>query len=165
MKKACLIGLGFITQKYMLGLPKSSFLDLCAISDINENATGRPFYADYPFYLDYKQMLAEQKPAYVIISTPPERHFEIAAYCLQNGVNVLMEKPIVLCMEHFNTLVELARENNLVFRTLFHWHGGVETLAFNRRYDVSQIQQIKVSVWDPYCDDGESAVLYRVKDA
>ena len=95
-KNACLIGLGMITQRYTRGLSESTQLVLRAVSDINKNAISRPLYANLPFYTDYKRMIAEQKVDYAIISTPPEMHFEIASYCLEKGINVIVEKPVVL---------------------------------------------------------------------
>lgn len=155
VKRICLIGLGLITQKYIKGLEAAADLELCGVSDLNENAVSRPFYDAYPFYEDYKQMLREVKPDYVIISTPPESHYKIASCCLRSGVNVLVEKPVALCMEDFDALTQLAQDNCLVFRTLFHWHGGVETLAFGEKYDLSRIREIRVNISDPYCDDPE----------
>lgn len=155
-KKTCMIGLGLITQRYIKGLDESSYLNICAVSDINENAVSRPMYDRYPFYNDYKQMIAQVKPEYAIISTPPESHFEIASFCLENGVNIVIEKPVTLCIREFDVLSRLAEEKGLVFKTLFHWHGGIETIAFAQKYDLTKIEEIKVSVCDPYCSDFET---------
>ena len=160
-KNACLIGLGMITQRYTRGLSESTQLVLRAVSDINKNAISRPLYANLPFYTDYKRMIAEQKVDYAIISTPPEMHFEIASYCLEKGINVIVEKPVVLCMEQFDALEKLAKEKNLVFRTFFHWHGGRETIAFTQKYDLSKIQIIKALAKDPYCADSKSINVDR----
>jgi len=155
-KNTCLIGLGMITQRYIHELRNSSYLNICAVSDVNENAVSRPLYDEYPFYSDYKQMIAETVPEYAIISTPPQSHFEIALHCLQNGVNIIIEKPVTLCIEQFDTLSNLAQEKGLVFKTLFHWNGGIETRAFAETYDLTKIEEIKVSVCDPYCADSET---------
>ncbi len=155
-KKVCLIGLGLITKRYVSGFSESKNLSLCAVADINTDAVGRDYYPDYPFYTDYVQMIKEQSPDYVIISTPPERHFEIAAFCLKNNINIIIEKPVTLCIEDFDTLYNMAKERNLVFKTLFHWHGGRETIAFGNIYNTNQIEKIRVSVQDPYCKDGKT---------
>lgn len=155
-KKACLIGLGVITKRYFVGLSETDFVELSAVADTNENAPSRELYSECRFYNDYKKMVIAEVPDYVIISTPPATHFEIARWCLEQNVNVIIEKPVVLCLEDFDVLKGLAEEKNLVFRTLFHWHGGIETLAFGEKYDISEITEIKVNVSDPYCDDGVS---------
>ncbi|MBR5774605.1 MAG: Gfo/Idh/MocA family oxidoreductase, partial [Clostridia bacterium] len=92
-KRVCLIGLGTITQRYISGLTSSDALELVAVSDINESAVARKCYENYPFYRDYKLMISDQKPDYVIISTPPEGHFDIAQYCLNNDIGIIIEKP------------------------------------------------------------------------
>lgn len=155
-KNACLIGLGLITQKYIKGLGIAPYLNICAVSDVNEDAVSRQLYAAYPFYADYKQLIDQVHPEYAIISTPPETHFEIASYCLEKGVNIIVEKPVTLCIEEFDALVKLAQQKGLTFHTLFHWLGGVETAAFAANYDLSKLQEIKVSVCDPYCDNFET---------
>ena len=149
-KRACLIGLGKITEHYRAGLENSQVLRLCAVSDLDEAAFGRKYYEEYPFYTDYKTMVDEQNPDFVIISVPPMLHFEIASYCLKSGINVIVEKPVVLNIEEFDELIALARQKDLVFRTLFHWHGGIETIAFTQNYDHKDFEEINVSVHDPY---------------
>ena len=152
--KGCLIGLGVITKRYFTGLSETDFLELSAVADTNERALTRELYSNRRFYRDYKEMVENEKPDYVIISTPPASHFDIARWCLEKNVNVIIEKPVVLSLEEFDALRDLAKDKALVFRTLFHWQGGIETLAFGKKYDVSKITEIKISVSDPYSNDG-----------
>lgn len=150
-KKVCLIGLGVITQRYWGGFSECALFRLSAVADINPDAVSRSLYKDYPYYEDYQEMLRREQPDYVIISTPPQTHFEIARYCLEQGVHVVIEKPVTVCLEELDQLIALAKAKDLVFKTLFHWHGGVETKAFTRDYDYRKISRIQVSVRDPYC--------------
>ena len=150
-KKVCLIGLGVITQRYWGGFSECALFRLSAVADINPDAVSRSLYKDYPYYEDYQEMLRREQPDYVIISTPPQTHFEIARYCLEQGVHVVIEKPVTVCLEELDQLISLAKANNLVFKTLFHWHGGLETKAFTSDWDYRKISRIQVSVRDPYC--------------
>lgn len=152
-KKACLIGLGLITTRYLTGWTETDFIKLCAVADQKETAIGRSHYSQYPFYQSYQDMIIREKPDYAIISTPPESHFEIARFCLLHDVNIIIEKPVTLCMEDFDVLQTLTAQKNLVFWTLFHWLGGIETRAFTKQYDLSHIQAIQIQVQDPYCDE------------
>ena len=43
-------------------------------------------------YEDYKQMVAEEKPDLVSIATESGIHAEIALYCIEQGVNLIIEK-------------------------------------------------------------------------
>ena len=151
MKTVGLIGLGKIVQQYVRGLKASKYLQLCAVADMDSAALSRDVYAEYPFFADYRVMLAEVKPDAVIISTPPSSHFEIARYCLEHNT---IEKPVTMCMGDFETLMQIAEENGLLFKTLFHWQGGREISDFTDRYPVESIRAIRIHVEDPYSTDG-----------
>lgn len=45
-------------------------------------------------YEDYKQMVAEEKPDLVSIATESGIHAEIALYCIEQGINLVIEKPM-----------------------------------------------------------------------
>lgn len=154
MERLCLIGLGTITKRYLKGLSECN-KKIIAVCDSDKMAVSREYYSEYPYYSDYKKMLAENRADGVIISTPPKSHFEIANYCLENNVNVIIEKPVTLCIKEFDTLCKKAEEKGLYFKTLFHWQGGIETRAFGNEYDIAKISKIKVNVFDPYSEDGE----------
>lgn len=154
MKKVGIIGLGVITKHYLRGLNESSLLKLCAVCDVSRKASSKEFFAEHPVFCDYKEMISETGLDYVIISTPPSTHFEIAQYCLENNVNVIIEKPVVLCLDELDKFCKSAEDRGLIFKTLFHWQGGIETLAFKENYNISEISEIKVCVLDPYSKDG-----------
>lgn len=160
MENLCLIGLGTITKRYLKGLAECD-KKIVAVCDSNKNAVSRMFYSDYPYYEDYKKMLDENFIDGAIISTPPKSHFEIASYCLENNVNVIIEKPVTLCMEEFDILCNKAKQTGHYFKTLFHWQGGIETHTFGKEYDISKISKIKVNICDPYSDDGETINIGR----
>lgn len=63
-------------------------------------------------YADYRQMVEETKPDLVSVVVPTHLHFEVASYLLNQGVNVLLEKPITSTIEQAVKLVELARQNS-----------------------------------------------------
>ena len=48
-----------------------------------------------------------------MIATPPSTHFEIAKKCLENGIHVLVEKPMVESLDELKQLNEIA-QNDLV---------------------------------------------------
>ncbi len=154
MKRIAIIGLGTITKYYAKGLKDSSFFELCAVCDLTAEAPSRDVFSDYPFYQDYQEMICRAQPDYVMIATPPITHFTIAEYALTHGVNVLVEKPAVLSMEAYDRLTALAKQHRLLFQVVFHWQTGIEVMQFNQLYDPHKIQQIHVSVVDPYSADG-----------
>lgn len=50
-------------------------------------------YPEYPFFQDWKEMVDSGEVDAVITTVPHYLHHEIAIYCLEHGVNVLVEKP------------------------------------------------------------------------
>ncbi len=49
----------------------------------------------------------------VVIATPPPTHFALAKVCLENGLHVLVEKPLSLSSEEAEQLIKLAAARNL----------------------------------------------------
>ncbi|MFF5229049.1 Gfo/Idh/MocA family protein [Dactylosporangium sp. NPDC000521] len=52
-----------------------------------------------PVYDDHRLLLAEHKPDYVIICTPPHTHLQIALDAVHAGADLLLEKPPVLDLD------------------------------------------------------------------
>ncbi len=50
-------------------------------------------YPEIPFFKDWKEMVASGTVDAVITTVPHYLHHEIAIYCLEHGMNVLVEKP------------------------------------------------------------------------
>ncbi len=65
---------------------------LCDI-DPEKEALCKEIYPEYPFYTDWKDMVNSGNVDAVITTVPHYLHPEIAIYCLEHGMNVLVEKP------------------------------------------------------------------------
>lgn len=59
-------------------------------------------------------ILQDEEIKLVSICTPPSTHYELAKICLENGKNVLVEKPFCETVEEAEEILQLAKENNLV---------------------------------------------------
>lgn len=60
-------------------------------------------------YADYRQMVDETHPDLVAVVVPTHLHFEVASYLLDQGINVLIEKPMTSTVEEAIALIQLAR--------------------------------------------------------
>jgi len=60
-------------------------------------------------YTDYRQMIEKTRPHLVAVVVPTHLHFEVASYLLDQGIHVLIEKPITSTIDEALKLVELAR--------------------------------------------------------
>ena len=61
-------------------------------------------------YTDYKLMVTEQKPELVSIATESGLHGEIAMFCIKQGVNVIIEKPMAMSLAEADNIIELAEK-------------------------------------------------------
>ena len=69
----------------------------------------------------------------VIVTSPNTLHYVQAKTALEAGAHVLVDKPLALCSEEVNLLVDLANRKNLVL------------MAFqNRRYDDDHLQALEI---------------------
>ncbi|GCE20968.1 Gfo/Idh/MocA family protein [Dictyobacter kobayashii] len=66
-----------------------------------------------PGFADYRQMIEQLRPDLVAVVVPTHLHFEVAAFVLSQGINVLIEKPFTQTIEEGQRLLELARIHNV----------------------------------------------------
>ena len=64
-------------------------------------------------YEDYKVMLEEAKPELVSIATESGPHAEIALYCIDKGINCIIEKPMAMSIEDADQIIALAEERGV----------------------------------------------------
>ncbi len=60
-------------------------------------------------FADYREMIERVAPDLVAVVVPTHLHFEVAAYVLDRGINVLLEKPMASTIEQALALIEQAR--------------------------------------------------------
>lgn len=102
MYKVTVIGAGDRGTTYMKVLAKQNNVKLCGVCDILENRTKKSL-ADFGFengYSDYKEAIASTKPDIVIVTVPAYLHYDISKYAMENGANVLSEKPFDLFLKN-----------------------------------------------------------------
>src|SRR5207244_11621259 len=64
-------------------------------------------------YTDYRRMVEETRPDLVAVVVPTHLHFAVAADLLDQGINVLLEKPMTSTIEEAVALTQLARLRNV----------------------------------------------------
>jgi len=65
------------------------------------------------FFRDYRELIQLDLDA-VVVSTPPETHFEIVSAALEQGLDVLVEKPLSTDAASARRLVDLARRHDRI---------------------------------------------------
>ena len=117
--KYALIGCGRISINHIKAAI-NNHLEIIAICDIkpehmeslldksnlaNDNSIQR--------YTDYKRMIQEITPDIVSIATESGLHAEIALYCIEHGINVIIEKPMAMSIADANKIIELSNEKHV----------------------------------------------------
>ncbi len=65
-------------------------------------------------YEDYKKMIEEHRDIELIsIATESGIHAEIALYCIDKGINVIIEKPMAMSLEDADKIIKLSEEKNV----------------------------------------------------
>lgn len=111
-----LIGCGRIATNHITAV-ENNRLELIAVCDINpENIESllakHELNTDSSIkrYADYKKMIEENKLDLISIATESGIHAEIAIYCIEHGVNIIVEKPIAMSIEDADCIIEKAKE-------------------------------------------------------
>lgn len=115
--KYALIGCGRISPNHIAAAIKNE-LDIVAVCDIEEShmetLLNKFELKDIKEYQDYKEMIKKERPELVAIATESGLHAEIALYCINRGVNVIIEKPIAMNMNDARAICEAADRNHVV---------------------------------------------------
>ncbi len=65
-------------------------------------------------YTDYKKMIKENPELQLIsIATESGKHAQIALYCIENGVNVIIEKPMAMSLTDADKIIALSKEKGV----------------------------------------------------
>lgn len=114
MKNVALIGCGAIARTHLEALaklPETKISGLCDIKEERAAACAKDFGLDVPFFTDYQKMLQTLKPDVVHICTPHYLHFEMAAFALENGIHVVLEKPVCISQDQLQKLTDIAEKS------------------------------------------------------
>jgi predicted dehydrogenase len=108
--KVAVIGTGSMGKNHARVYSELPEAQLVAVSDVDAKqaeATAGKFGAHA--YIDYREMLAQEKPEAVSIAVPTALHEEVGLAALDAGAHVLMEKPIAATVEEGQRLIAKAQ--------------------------------------------------------
>ena len=107
-----IIGLGYWGKNYYRILNSNDNINLSAVVDSNQNINLDEGIKNFP---DLEDLLnSEINIDAAIIATPTNTHYEITKKLLNNGIHVLVEKPLSTKTDEASELINLADEKNLV---------------------------------------------------
>ena len=112
--RVVLVSVGSYGQKYLDEMTQhDAGGDVVGIVDVAENLADRfPVIREkrIPVYRSLRDFFAERQAELAVISSPIHLHAAMAEECLENGANVLCEKPLCLTEAETLQLADRARE-------------------------------------------------------
>jgi predicted dehydrogenase len=111
--RVAVIGAGWwSTTAHIPGLKTNPDAELVALADLREEALAKAdaAYGPVKTYRDVREMLAKEKPDGVVVCVNHAAHHEVAKACLEAGVHVMLDKPMVLKASHGHELMKLAEQ-------------------------------------------------------
>jgi len=137
-----------------------------AIVDVNINLLKK----DIKVFTDYKEMIEYEKPDLISICVPTSVHYEVAKYCLENGINVLLEKPICSSIKEAEELLKLVNDNNvkLLVGHIERFNSVLikakEMIKNGELGDIIALMSRRVGVFPPQIKDADVAVDLAIHD-
>jgi len=110
VRTVVLIGLDGFGRQHLLNLARLTEAGRTKlIAGVSFSDPGPEIRGDIPVYQTLTEAReAGHRPDIVIVSTPINTHFELAAEALRGGADVLLEKPPTATLEQFTQLLEVA---------------------------------------------------------
>ncbi len=116
--KYALIGCGRISENHIKAAVLNN-LEIVAVCDLNLEKMEEVLKLNnlkeigVKKYQDYKEMIENENLDFVSIATESGKHAEIALYCIEKGVHVIIEKPMAMNIEDCNKIIKLSKEKNI----------------------------------------------------
>lgn len=117
--KYALIGCGRIATNHLKAAINNN-LDIAAVCDIIPKKTDELLNKHFlegdskiHRYVDYKEMIKEEKPELVSIATESGNHAEIALFCIDNGVNLIIEKPMAMSIGDADRIIAASEQKGV----------------------------------------------------
>lgn len=117
--KYALIGCGRIATNHVKAVLNNGleFVAACDVEDTQITKLlakhGLEGESSICHYTDYKRMIAENELDLVAIATESGMHAEIALYCIDHGINCIIEKPIAMSIQDADEIVRRSEEKGV----------------------------------------------------
>jgi predicted dehydrogenase len=125
--KLGLIGCGGIMQMHLNQLEPVKAAEVVGLADTSRASLSKikkayPKLADLPTFSDYRRLLDKVEMDGVIIASPHTTHYEQIMTCLDQGLHVLTEKPLVCSVAHAKDVIRKAKQKKRVLMISYQRH-------------------------------------------
>jgi len=108
-----ILGCGAILHRHIESIQSDEKFNLVAICDIQEDLVkelSKKLKVSY--YTDYKEMILSKTIDFVTIATPNSLHYNQAIFALENGCDVLIEKPAAFSPDEITDIINISNKHN-----------------------------------------------------
>ena len=112
-----IIGCGRVASKHLKAIKKlNKKCELKALVDVSEEAPARLLLSSkldpsgVEIFSVYQAMIDQVKPDIVAVTVPSGLHYAIAAYAMEHGCNLLLEKPMTMSTGESRKMAELSEK-------------------------------------------------------
>lgn len=117
MLRYAIIGCGRISPNH-IAAAISNQLNVVAVCDLDETKMNEVIHEfDLPSgtskYTDYEEMISKENIDLIAICTESGNHAEISLKCIENKINLIIEKPIALSLQDADQIIEAAKNNSV----------------------------------------------------
>jgi predicted dehydrogenase len=123
--RVAVIGTGWwSTTAHIPGLKANPDAELVALSDVRPEAleAANAKYGPFKTYTDFREMLAKEQLQGAVVCVNHVAHYEVAKACLEAGVHVMLDKPMVLFARDAHDLLNTAKARGLELIIGYPWH-------------------------------------------
>lgn len=113
--RTAVIGVGYLGKFHAQKYAQLESSELVAVCDASlEIAQSIANEHGIPAFTEYEDLIGQVDAVSIVV--PTQKHYEVAKVFLENGVHVLLEKPITSTVEQAEELVKIADEKQCVFQ-------------------------------------------------
>ncbi|ETR70316.1 MAG: oxidoreductase domain-containing protein [Candidatus Magnetoglobus multicellularis str. Araruama] len=113
--KVGVIGVGYLGKFHAQKYAKMPHVDLVGVADINkENVEKVALDCGTKAFTNFRDLFGQIDAASIVV--PTELHYSVARDCLENNIDVLIEKPITYNLEQAEELLVVAKNRNLLIQ-------------------------------------------------
>ncbi len=163
--RAAVVGAGYFGRFHALHYAKNPEVDLVAIVDrdperaaqIADEAGGAEALTDY--------RALKGRVDVASVAVPTSLHFKVALNLLEDGLHLLIEKPLTSAVEEAEALVALAQEKGLVLAVdhVERFSATYEMLAKNVSHP-AYIECYRIATWKPRATDVDVVLDLMIHD-
>ncbi len=116
MKKAAVIGTGYLGSFHAEKYARSNKAELVAVVDVDEKAAKKCAKKCKAISLSDYHELPGLGVTCVSVASSTQTHYAITKWLLENGIDVLVEKPMTVTTAQAAELIELAKTNSRILQ-------------------------------------------------